>query len=135
MRDCLFCVLYLIFWVAMIVVAIVAFSRGHPHLLAAPFDSAGKLYKYWKKIGLQCGYSEGYGSYPFGYYMPNNYKKFVCIDQCPLTKNSTVNCIWNGTLDPKCTVTGVSPTIRIVNFCFPKAQIIDGYIDLGLGFF
>jgi hypothetical protein len=25
----------------MVVIAIIAFNRGHPHLLAAPFDSKG----------------------------------------------------------------------------------------------
>ena len=67
--------------------------------------------------------------------MPNNYKKFVCIDSCPLSNDSKVNCIWNGTLDPNCLTTGISPTIRIVNFCYPKTQKVDEYIDLGLGFF
>ncbi len=42
-RDLLFCLLYIVFWVALIVVAIFAFSEGHPHLLAAPFDSTGKI--------------------------------------------------------------------------------------------
>ena len=32
-RDCLFLILYIAFWVALIIVAIFAFSRGHPHLL------------------------------------------------------------------------------------------------------
>ena len=40
-RDCFFLILYIAFWVALIVVAGVAFSNGQPHLLAAPFDSTG----------------------------------------------------------------------------------------------
>ena len=46
-RDCFFLILYIAFWVGLVVVAIFAFARGQPHLLAAPFDSSG----------LQCGYA------------------------------------------------------------------------------
>lgn len=49
-RDLFFLILYIAFWVGLIVVASIAFSRGQPHLLASPFDSSGQ----------QCGYSSGY---------------------------------------------------------------------------
>jgi hypothetical protein len=111
--------------VAMVAVAVIAFSRGHPHLLAAPFDSTG----------FQCGYAEGYQNYPYGFYMPTNHSKFVCVSDCPTKTNTQVNCIWNNTVFPGCKGIGVSPTIKIVSFCFPESETINQFADLGLGFF
>jgi hypothetical protein len=110
---------------AMVAVAVIAFSRGHPHLLAAPFDSTG----------FQCGYAEGYQNYPYGFYMPTNHSKFVCVSDCPTKNNTQVNCIWNNTVFPGCKGIGVSPTIKIVSFCFPESETINQFADLGLGFF
>ena len=74
-RDCFFLIVYLVFWAGLIVVAIFAFSKGQPHLLAAPFDSSGN----------QCGYSQGYKNYPYGFYNSRNMSQFACINECPLT--------------------------------------------------
>jgi hypothetical protein len=35
--------LYICFWVGLILIAIFAFNKGNPSLLAAPFDSSGTL--------------------------------------------------------------------------------------------
>ncbi len=69
---------------------------------------------------MQCGYSNNYKDFPFGYYMPTNHSNFVCINACPDSTTSKVDCIWNNTIDYNCVKTGVTPTIRIVNFCYPK---------------
>jgi hypothetical protein len=85
----LFLLLYVAFWGGLIVIAVIGFRNGRPWLLAAPFDSAG----------FQCGYSEGYEEYKYGYFHKTNYSRFACITKCP--KNGLFNgaqCIWNGSL-------------------------------------
>jgi hypothetical protein len=41
-RDFLCIILYAALWTAMIIIAGIAWSKGNPQLLAAPFDSTGK---------------------------------------------------------------------------------------------
>lgn len=125
-RDVLFLILYLAFWAGLIVVAIVAFSRGHPHLLAAPFDSSG----------LQCGYSHGYEKYPYGFYNINNFSQFACISSCPETASQVVSlaCI-NGNVTFNCADYGSYATIRVVGLCYPTNETISEKINVGIGFF
>eukprot|EP00919_Chromeraceae_sp_WS-2016_P036289 GHVR01086152.1.p2 GENE.GHVR01086152.1~~GHVR01086152.1.p2 ORF type:complete len:130 (-),score=5.97 GHVR01086152.1:2333-2722(-) len=85
-RDFFFCLLYIAFWVGLIIVAIIAFGEGQPHLLAAPFDSTGQ----------QCGYSSGYKDFPYSYFNSNNISQFVCINECPETGLTTSSkCMFN----------------------------------------
>ena len=72
-RDCFCLLLYLAFWAGLVIVAVFAFSKGNPQLLAAPFDSSGQ----------QCGYAEGYSGYDYAYYDVSNTDIFCCINQCP----------------------------------------------------
>lgn len=124
-RDVFFLILYILFWGGLIAVAVIAFQRGHPHLLAAPFDS----------YGYQCGYAEGYQNFPLAYFNANNLSQFACINHCPQTFLNTSNlCIKNNQTFP-CTQFGNYSTVRFVGVCYPINDTISQAIDLGLNFY
>lgn len=124
-RDCLCLILYLVFWAGLIVVAIFAFSKGNPQLLAAPFDSSGK----------QCGYSPGYQSYDYAYFNATNPKIFCCINSCPNESglSSTSQCMLNSQSVP-CTAFGNYSTTQVVGICYPTDSVIAQGISIGMDF-
>lgn len=124
--DLLCCLLFAVYWVGLVVIAVFAFQQGQPHLLAAPFDSTG----------YQCGYSPGYEGYPYVFFDRLNSSRFCCIDSCPKVNNfSSSNCRFNNT-SWSCALFGIYNTTRLIDICYPtNSSDFSQSLNLTLGAF
>jgi solute carrier family 44 protein 1 (choline transporter-like protein) len=118
--------LFAIYWVGLIVVAVFAFQQGQPHLLAAPFDSTG----------YQCGYSPGYENFPYALFNQSNSSQFCCVDFCPKINNfSTSNCRYDNQ-SIACPLFGLYNTSRLIDICYPtNSSEFTQAINLSMGEF
>lgn len=123
--DLLCCILYLAFWAGLIVIAVVAFTRGNPDYIIYPFDSTGS----------QCGISPGYQNFKYVYFNQFDTKQFCCIDSCPTISNFTnSNCRW-GNANIPCASFGIYNTTKFIDVCYPQNSTMASAVTLGLNGF
>lgn len=90
--DVLFCLIFLLFIIAVFTVGIIGFSHGQPALILYPYDSSGN----------QCGRpSQSASSYPYLYFPAaeifQNFSDYrICLKSCPNINSTNVHCYSNG---------------------------------------
>lgn len=127
-RECtdVFCLLiFFVFLAGLGYIASVAFKTGNPEYLVYPFDSDGK----------QCKLDPGYEDYPYIFISYKlaaiTEKVFVCVKECPLASNSTIDCK-AGTFVQDCnTELDIYATKPLATYCFPVDQgqkVVDQFV-------
>jgi solute carrier family 44 protein 1 (choline transporter-like protein)/choline transporter-like protein 2/4/5 len=93
--DCLMLIVFILFWIGMIIIAGMAFSKGNPQDLETPYDSAG----------YPCGQGNNSG-FPYIYFvdgesLPPNFTLTVCVSICPNSASisTTLQCSPNYYVD------------------------------------
>ena len=72
----------------MLIIAILAFSKGNPSTLATPYDPDHR----------GCGVDEGVVDYPYIYFTspdPDYLWRTVCVKECPTTNDTELKCAVN----------------------------------------
>jgi solute carrier family 44 (choline transporter-like protein), member 2/4/5 len=89
--DLAFCIIFVMFLLSMVAIGTVGFIKGNPSLLLYPYDSSGN----------QCGKPDSVlSSYKYLYYPTaatnTNVSLYrVCMEDCPVSNTSTLNCYSN----------------------------------------
>ena len=132
-RDCICCLIFLVFVMACGIIGYFGFTRGQPTAFLYVYDEEGKA----------CGHSEGYEDYPYLYFYSvlSGIARFdtdkvingVCVKSCPneklnkadyKNKNYTLDC-HNTTNNSDCSVTYLNyyESKPILNrICFPLSN-------------
>jgi len=84
--DLICFVLFVVFSIALIVIAGYGFKNGDPHRIAQPYDPDRNYYHYIL-IDRACGVDSGVEDFPYIYFAnPTNEKYLyvtVCVKECP----------------------------------------------------
>ena len=137
-RDCLCCIIFIIFFIGCLITALVGFIFGKPQKILYPYDEDGHA----------CGYDEGYEKYKMLYFynVIENLEKLkiskivnaFCVEDCPSAnydkkeyenKKIFLNC--KGTENnPDCNVTYKNyyrSKNLLKRFCFPSDSDIEEF--------
>eukprot|EP01017_Pseudomicrothorax_dubius_P034347 TRINITY_DN4696_c0_g1_i14.p1 TRINITY_DN4696_c0_g1~~TRINITY_DN4696_c0_g1_i14.p1 ORF type:complete len:217 (+),score=31.55 TRINITY_DN4696_c0_g1_i14:127-777(+) len=122
--DILCCLIFVLFWAGLFLIAFMAIKQGNPKRLAQPYDVDHKA----------CGQSPGYENYNYIYFAypsasdTSFYKKTVCLKKCPTGKETELECKPNSVIksckqDPKSLLI-YETTPFFGRICLPKAESI-----------
>ena len=126
-RDCICCIIFLLFFIGCIIIALLGFFMGQPEKILYSYDEDGNA----------CGYDEGFQDYKMLYFynVIENLKKLevtkivnaFCVKECPEQKNEN-----NATIILDCKPTKGNQKCEVSNvnyyqskkllgrFCFPS---------------
>ena len=130
-RDCICCIIFIIFFFGCIIVALLGFIMGKPEMILYSYDEDGKA----------CGLDEGYENFKklYFYNVIGNLKKLdiekivnaFCVEECPDTKYEK-NVYKDSNITLKCKPTKNNPNCSVSfenyyesksllgRFCFPN---------------
>ena len=112
-RDCICCLIFILFLVGCVIVALIGFIMGKPERILYSYDEDGNA----------CGYDEGYENYKYLYFYDviGNIKdleleKIVnafCLEDCPDEKYDKNNYIQNDIFSKNCKGTKNNPNCTV----------------------
>jgi choline transporter-like protein 2/4/5 len=136
--DIICCILFVLGWIAMITIGVIALQKGNPRALAQPYDSDNHA----------CGVAAGFEDYQYIYFARPSGPLFsranttVCVRHCPKGNENIIDCIPNSqVLVCRETLNNTVPGLEIYSskmvldkICMPTDVTLLSNVQGGLSF-